>query len=60
MATRRNYVDWQGKRLTPTEVAQLTGLPLSTVHKRMSLWWTAYEIINTPYKSRGTRPNELR
>jgi len=56
--TSTHVVEYSGRLLTVNEVVKLTGLPEHTVLRRIRDKWTGYEIVNTPYKSKGVKPHD--
>ena len=53
--TRRNHlVEYQGKKMTIAELAELSGIPYARLQPRIkALGWSAEKAVNTPFKKPG-------
>lgn len=55
--TTTRWVDYDGRKMSLAEAAELTGLPYKEVHLRIKNGWSEYDALHTPIQS---QKSELR
>lgn len=54
--TRRNrFVEFDGRRMTVAEAAEMAGVPNGNVHSRLNLGWDIARALSTPIQTRPSR-----
>lgn len=56
---KNTVVVFNNRVYTVDEIVAATGLPRSTVLRRIRMYMTAQELMTLPYKTTGVKPNEL-